>query len=104
MVFLSWETVYNDKKRLIGLFEKEYGVSPIELFSEESDSELCYIGYRFKKNGKQISIKVPHLKDHADRYSAQHHKWELLINEKKLGIYKNAKEAFRILNHDANVS
>jgi len=100
MLFLSWDTVYNDKKRLIKLFEKEYGIEPIEMYSEEGQQDLHYIGYRFKKDGKQVVVKIPLVKDHADRFAAQQNRWEMLIDEKKKGTYKNIREAFHMLQHD----
>lgn len=100
MLFLSWDTVYNDKKRLIKLFEKEYGIEPIEMYSEETQQDVHYIGYRFKKDGKQIVVKIPLVKDKADRFAAQQNRWEMLIDEKKKGTYKNIREAFHILQQD----
>lgn len=104
MLFLSWDTVYNDKKRLIKLFEREYGIEPIEMYSEETEQEVFYLGYRFKKDGKRIVIKVPFVKDEADRFAAHPNKWEMLVDEKVTGTYKNVKEAFRVLQKDENAS
>ncbi|WP_377918292.1 DUF5634 family protein [Bacillus songklensis] len=104
MLFLSWDTVYNDKKRLIKLFEKEYRIEPIEMYTEETEQEVFYLGYRFKKDGKQVVIKVPFIKDKAERFAAYSNKWEMLINEKNVGTYKNVKEAFKVLQNEENAS
>jgi hypothetical protein len=100
MLFLSWDTVYNDKKRLMKLFEREYGIERMEMYEEEGHQDGHYIGYRFKKDGKHVIVKVPLVKDQADRFAAQSNRWEMLIDEKKTGTYKNIQEAFHMLQHD----